>query len=180
MLNGFIQCDFFFNFWECFAKSRRQAVGEDLSFSVFAAAIFGIASACNCVEKAFGSIIAERSHCFGWLHTSLGGVDCHYLSSKTMEANVHKGLYFVVEVLDVTGWLGGYNFQWAWSSGFVVGQYAWVVTKMFLITPVLRNDTLPCRGALGLDAIGCHDEIKNSHVPIALYRSMLKVLCIVE
>ena len=55
---------------------------------------------------------------------TLGGVDCHYLSSKTMEANVHKGLYFVGEVLDVTGWLGGYNFQWAWSSGFVAGQYA--------------------------------------------------------
>ncbi|MEC8382892.1 MAG: NAD(P)/FAD-dependent oxidoreductase [Pseudomonadota bacterium] len=55
---------------------------------------------------------------------TLGGVDCDYLSSKTMEANAHKGLYFVGEVLDVTGWLGGYNFQWAWSSGFVAGQYA--------------------------------------------------------
>lgn len=55
---------------------------------------------------------------------TLGGVDCHYLSSKTMEANAHKGLYFVGEVLDVTGWLGGYNFQWAWSSGFVAGQHA--------------------------------------------------------
>jgi len=55
---------------------------------------------------------------------TLGGVDCNGLSSKTMEANEHKGLYFVGEVIDVTGWLGGYNFQWAWSSGFVAGQHA--------------------------------------------------------
>ncbi len=55
---------------------------------------------------------------------TLGGVDCHYLSSKTMETNAHKGLYFIGEVLDVTGWLGGYNFQWAWSSGFVAGKHA--------------------------------------------------------
>ena len=55
---------------------------------------------------------------------TLGGVDCNGLSSKTMEALKHKGLYFIGEVVDVTGWLGGYNFQWAWSSGFVAGQHA--------------------------------------------------------
>ena len=55
---------------------------------------------------------------------TLGGVDCNDLSSKTMEAKAHKGLFFIGEVVDVTGWLGGYNFQWAWSSGFVAGQYA--------------------------------------------------------
>lgn len=55
---------------------------------------------------------------------TLGGVDCNDLSSKTMESNAHKGLYFIGEVVDVTGWLGGYNFQWAWSSGFVAGQFA--------------------------------------------------------
>jgi predicted Rossmann fold flavoprotein len=55
---------------------------------------------------------------------TLGGVDCHALSSKTMESKAHKGLFFIGEVVDVTGWLGGYNFQWAWSSGFVAGQYA--------------------------------------------------------
>ncbi len=53
---------------------------------------------------------------------TLGGVDCHALSSKTMEVNNVAGLYFIGEVLDVTGWLGGYNFQWAWSSGWVAGQ----------------------------------------------------------
>lgn len=54
---------------------------------------------------------------------TLGGVDCDALSSKTMEAKNTKGLYFVGEVVDVTGWLGGYNFQWAWSSGWCAGQY---------------------------------------------------------
>ncbi len=53
-----------------------------------------------------------------------GGVDCDSLSSKTMESSLQKGLYFVGEVVDVTGWLGGYNFQWAWSSGWAAGQVA--------------------------------------------------------
>lgn len=53
---------------------------------------------------------------------TLGGVDCNALSSKTMEVNHVPGLYFIGELLDVTGWLGGYNFQWAWSSGWAAGQ----------------------------------------------------------
>lgn len=53
---------------------------------------------------------------------TLGGVDCNEISSKTMETNKVPGLYFIGEVLDVTGWLGGYNFQWAWSSGWCAGQ----------------------------------------------------------
>lgn len=53
---------------------------------------------------------------------TLGGVDTDELSSKTMEAKKVKDLYFIGEVMDVTGWLGGYNFQWAWSSGWVAGQ----------------------------------------------------------
>ncbi|NCP66081.1 MAG: NAD(P)/FAD-dependent oxidoreductase [Paraglaciecola sp.] len=53
---------------------------------------------------------------------TLGGVDTDELSSKTMEAKKVKGLYFIGEVMDVTGWLGGYNFQWAWSSSWVAGQ----------------------------------------------------------
>jgi predicted Rossmann fold flavoprotein len=51
-----------------------------------------------------------------------GGVDTHALSSKTMECNDVPGLYFIGEVLDVTGQLGGYNFQWAWASGYAAGQ----------------------------------------------------------
>ncbi|BFU60390.1 MULTISPECIES: NAD(P)/FAD-dependent oxidoreductase [Rodentibacter] len=49
---------------------------------------------------------------------TMGGVDTKQISSKTMESNHVKGLYFIGEVLDVTGWLGGYNFQWAWSSAY--------------------------------------------------------------
>ena len=52
-----------------------------------------------------------------------GGVDCDAVSSKTMEAQAISGLYFIGEVLDVTGWLGGYNLQWAWSSGWCAGQF---------------------------------------------------------
>jgi predicted flavoprotein YhiN len=50
-----------------------------------------------------------------------GGVDTRELSSKTMESKLQEGLYFIGEVVDVTGWLGGYNFQWAWSSAFAAG-----------------------------------------------------------
>ena len=53
---------------------------------------------------------------------TLGGVDCNAISSKTMSATQVPGLFFIGEVLDVTGWLGGYNFQWAWSSGWAAGQ----------------------------------------------------------
>lgn len=53
---------------------------------------------------------------------TMGGVDCDALSSKTMEAKKVPGLYFIGEVVDVSGWLGGYNFQWAWSSGWAAGQ----------------------------------------------------------
>jgi predicted Rossmann fold flavoprotein len=55
---------------------------------------------------------------------TLGGVDTNEISSKTMMSLNNPGLFFVGEVVDVTGHLGGYNFQWAWSSGFVAGQYA--------------------------------------------------------
>ena len=54
---------------------------------------------------------------------TLGGVNTNELSSQTMMSNKHKGLFFIGEVVDVTGHLGGYNFQWAWSSGYVAGKY---------------------------------------------------------
>ncbi|GAA6152362.1 NAD(P)/FAD-dependent oxidoreductase [Pseudoteredinibacter isoporae] len=53
---------------------------------------------------------------------TLGGVDCRQLSSKTMEAETQKGLFFIGEVVDVTGHLGGFNFQWAWSSAYACAQ----------------------------------------------------------
>ncbi|MEL6701138.1 MAG: NAD(P)/FAD-dependent oxidoreductase, partial [Pseudomonadota bacterium] len=53
---------------------------------------------------------------------TLGGIDTDALSSKTMEAKTVPGLYAIGEAVDVTGWLGGYNFQWAWSSGWAAAQ----------------------------------------------------------
>lgn len=53
-----------------------------------------------------------------------GGIDTRALSQKTMEVTAQKGLYFIGEAIDVTGWLGGYNFQWAWSSGVAAGDAA--------------------------------------------------------
>jgi predicted Rossmann fold flavoprotein len=55
---------------------------------------------------------------------TLGGVDTDALDGRTMMARGVPGLFFVGEVVDVTGWLGGYNFQWAWSSGWAAGQVA--------------------------------------------------------
>ena len=54
---------------------------------------------------------------------TLGGVNTNEISSKTMMSLKHQGLFFIGEVVDVTGHLGGDNFQWAWSSGFVAGKY---------------------------------------------------------
>lgn len=59
---------------------------------------------------------------FRTAEVALGGVDTRELSSKTFESQKCPGLYFIGEVVDVTGWLGGYNFQWAWSSGYCCGQ----------------------------------------------------------
>jgi predicted flavoprotein YhiN len=53
---------------------------------------------------------------------TLGGVDTAGLDSRTLAAKAVPGLHFVGEVVDVTGWLGGYNFQWAWASGWCAGQ----------------------------------------------------------
>jgi predicted Rossmann fold flavoprotein len=53
---------------------------------------------------------------------TLGGVDTRALDSRTMQSTSIPGLYFIGECVDVTGWLGGYNFQWAWASGFAAGQ----------------------------------------------------------
>ena len=70
------------------------------------------------------TIRPEGTEGYGNAEVTAGGVDTEELSSKTMEAKKVSGLYFAGEVVDVTGQLGGYNLQWAWSSGFVAGQYA--------------------------------------------------------
>ena len=60
---------------------------------------------------------------FAKAEVTCGGIDTGELSSKTMEAKRVPGLYFIGEVVDVTGHLGGYNFQWAWASGYAAGQH---------------------------------------------------------
>ena len=69
-------------------------------------------------------LVANGTEGYRTAEVTLGGVSTAALSSKTMEASSVPGLYFIGEVVDVTGWLGGYNFQWAWSSGWVAGQFA--------------------------------------------------------
>jgi predicted Rossmann fold flavoprotein len=87
---------------------------------------------CQYVDKELKQI-AESIHRWALIPTgtegynkaevTCGGVDTDELSSKTMECNKVQGLYFIGEGVDVTGHLGGHNFQWAWASGFVAGQY---------------------------------------------------------
>jgi predicted Rossmann fold flavoprotein len=68
-------------------------------------------------------IIPNGTEGYRTAEVTLGGICTDHFSSKTLECKNHAGLYAVGEVLDVSGWLGGYNFQWAWSSGYVAGQY---------------------------------------------------------
>ena len=67
-------------------------------------------------------LIASGTEGYRTAEVTLGGVDTHELSSSSMESKRCPGLYFVGEVMDVSGWLGGYNFQWAWASGHAAGQ----------------------------------------------------------
>jgi predicted flavoprotein YhiN len=67
-------------------------------------------------------IIPNGTEGFAKAEVTKGGIDTDEISSKTFESKKVKGLYFIGEVLDVTGHLGGYNFQWAWSCGHAAGQ----------------------------------------------------------
>jgi predicted Rossmann fold flavoprotein len=67
-------------------------------------------------------VVPMGSEGYAKAEVTLGGIDTRALSSKTMEAREIPGLYAIGEAVDVTGWLGGYNFQWAWSSGWCAGQ----------------------------------------------------------
>lgn len=68
------------------------------------------------------AIVPTGSEGYRKAEVTLGGVDTRELSQQSMMANKVPGLYFIGEAIDVTGWLGGYNFQWAWASGFVAGS----------------------------------------------------------
>ena len=68
------------------------------------------------------AIVPTGSEGYRKAEVTLGGVDTRELSQQTMMANKVPGLYFIGEAVDVTGWLGGYNFQWAWASGVAAGS----------------------------------------------------------
>ncbi|HJV40209.1 NAD(P)/FAD-dependent oxidoreductase [Caulobacter sp.] len=85
----------------------------------------------DCSDKVLGALAAAvnawtfkpvGSEGYRTAEVTLGGVDTDDLDSRTLEAKAVPGLYFIGEVVDVTGWLGGYNFQWAWASGWSAGQ----------------------------------------------------------
>ena len=69
-------------------------------------------------------IVPNGTEGYKTAEVTAGGLDTDELSSKTMEAKNVPGLYFIGEVMDVTGELGGYNLHWAWASGYAAGQYA--------------------------------------------------------
>jgi len=75
-----------------------------------------------CMKLKAWEILPEGTVGYSKAEVTRGGVDTNEISSKTMESRKVPGLYFIGEVLDVTGWLGGYNFQWAWASGWAAGQ----------------------------------------------------------
>jgi len=68
--------------------------------------------------------VASGTEGYRTAEVTLGGVDTDELSSSTMMSRRVPGLYFIGEVVDMTGWLGGYNFQWAWASGHAAGSVA--------------------------------------------------------
>ena len=70
------------------------------------------------------AVVPAGTEGFAKAEVTAGGVATAELDPRTLESRRQPGLYFIGEVVDVTGWLGGYNFQWAWSSGFCAGQVA--------------------------------------------------------
>ena len=88
----------------------------------------------TCIKKTFKAIAEQLNQWqikpngtegYRTAEVTLGGVNVDEVSSQTMQSKRQPGLFFIGEVLDVTGWLGGYNFQWAWSSGHAAGQAVW-------------------------------------------------------
>ncbi len=75
-----------------------------------------------CTQLSEWSLTPSGSEGYRTAEVTLGGINTNALNSKTMEAKTVPGLYCIGEAVDVTGWLGGYNFQWAWSSGWAAGQ----------------------------------------------------------
>jgi predicted Rossmann fold flavoprotein len=117
-------------------QAVQTALGEHLPKRLAAMLVeeFGLSG--NLADQSDKKLRAFADHLAAWPITptgsegyrtaevTLGGVNTDGLDSRTMQARAVPGLYFIGEVVDVTGWLGGYNFQWAWSSGWCAGQVA--------------------------------------------------------
>jgi predicted Rossmann fold flavoprotein len=111
---------------EVFPQRLSQQLAQQITAHYFPAGVMG-----NMPDKKLQEVAASLK---AWVVTpsgtegyakaevTLGGVDTTALSSKTMESTAVQGLYVIGEAVDVTGWLGGYNFQWAWSSGWAAGS----------------------------------------------------------
>jgi len=106
------------------AKRLAQMLAEDIGIQNMIGDVSDKAFAR--VEEALRrwTIKPTGSEGYRTAEVTLGGIDTNDLDSTTMQARTVPGLYFVGEAVDVTGWLGGYNFQWAWASGWAAGQVA--------------------------------------------------------
>lgn len=104
-------------------KRLAAAICETEAFSVKLAEISNknLRALADAVNQ--WQIIPDGTEGYRTAEVTIGGVDTNDLSAKTFESNQAKGLYFIGEVVDVTGHLGGFNFQWAWASGHAAGQY---------------------------------------------------------
>jgi len=105
---------------ERFARAFVSLIAEDRPLNRFShAELRNIGEQLNSWKMKFA-----QTEGYDRAEVTLGGIETGELSSTTMEAKKVAGLYFIGEVVDVTGWLGGYNFQWAWASGFAAGRAA--------------------------------------------------------
>lgn len=112
LLSGYLPKRLSQKLCETYIRSRPVCQYTDKELKTLAAQLH------NCVIRPAGTEGYTKAE------VTLGGIDTDELSSKTLEAKKIPGLYFSGEVLDVTGQLGGYNLQWAWSSGYAAGQFA--------------------------------------------------------
>jgi predicted Rossmann fold flavoprotein len=105
-------------------KRLAQMLGEDIALAgmIGDASDKKLAAAAETLTR--WTMKPTGSEGYRTAEVTLGGVDTAGLNSTTMEARTVPGLYIIGEVVDVTGWLGGYNFQWAWASGWAAGQVA--------------------------------------------------------
>lgn len=107
---------------EILPKRLAQLLAEKANTAVPLAEMPDRALEALCQEIQAWQIVPAGSEGYRTAEVTLGGIDTRELDSRTMEARRVPGLYFIGECVDVTGWLGGYNFQWAWASGHVCGE----------------------------------------------------------